>query len=97
MATVELRRYEIKPGHMAAFVEWWPRLVPVREQYGFRVLFAFVDETMNQFIWAVSHDGDLAQADAEYHASPELAKVEESEPDGFVKAHKATVKVIVSP
>jgi hypothetical protein len=97
MATVELRHYDIKPGRMDAFVDWWTECVQLRKRYGFQVLFAFVDETTNQFVWAVAHDGDLAQADAEYHASPDLARLFESEPDGFVKANKATVEVIVSP
>jgi hypothetical protein len=97
MATVELRHYDIEPGRMDGFVEWWSQCVPLRERYGFRILFAFVDETTNQFVWAVAHDGDLVKADAEYHASPELAALFEIEPDGFVKANKATVKVIVSP
>ena len=73
MATVQLRRYQVKPGEMDDFVKWWPGLLPAREQYGFEVLFAFVDESTNQFVWAVSHEGDSGDFDAAektYLASP---------------------------
>jgi len=51
MANVQLRRYEIKPGEMDAFVSWWHGIAKVREPYGFRVLFGFVDEERNEFVW----------------------------------------------
>jgi hypothetical protein len=73
MRTVQLRRYQILPDEMDAFVEWWPSILPAREQYGFEVIFAFVDESSNQFIWAVSHDGDFDEAEKVYVASPERA------------------------
>ena len=38
MATVQLRRYWFEPGHLAAFRDWFPALLPVRERFGFRVL-----------------------------------------------------------
>ena len=78
MATVQLRRYQIKPGEMDGFVKWWPGLLPARKQYGFEVLFAFVDESTNQFVWAVSHEGDSEDfdvAEKTYVASPERAAV----------------------
>jgi hypothetical protein len=76
MATVQLRRYQVKPDAMADFVKWWPSVLPPREQYGFEVLFAFVDESTNQFVWAVTHEGDGEDFDAAekvYLASPERA------------------------
>jgi len=76
MATVQLRRYQISPGEMKGFVEWWPSILPARSKYGFEVLFAFVDESTNQFVWAVSHDGDFGDFDAAekvYMDSPERA------------------------
>jgi hypothetical protein len=76
MATVQLRRYQVKPGEMDDFVKWWPSILPARKQYGFEVLFAFVDSSTNQFVWAVSHEGDNEDFDAAektYLASPERA------------------------
>ena len=82
--TVQLRRYEIEPGRMADFLEWFPTLLPVREQFGFRVLFALAEEEHSTFTWAVAHDGDEAAFSAveeRYTASPERARVFESFPD----------------
>ena len=73
MTSVQLRRYEIKAGEMAHFLEAVRAAFPVREQYGFTVQFALVDEERNQFVWAVSHDGDFAAAEAAYYESPERA------------------------
>jgi len=40
MTSVQLRRYEIKPGEMEPFLEAVRTAFPVREQYGFGVEFA---------------------------------------------------------
>ena len=93
VSTVQLRRYEIKPGEMDAFVEWWHGLVPAREKYGFRILFALVDESTNQFVWAVSHDGDFDEVEKEYNASPERAAVFEGVPTRVDEHHVAKVTV----
>ena len=73
MTSVQLRRYEIKPGAMPEFLEAIRPVFAVREQYGFGVAFALVDEENNEFVWAATHDGDFAAAEAEYYASPERA------------------------
>jgi hypothetical protein len=73
VSTVQLRRYQITAGQMDSFVTWWKTLVPARRLYGFEVLFGFVDQSTNQFIWAVSHDGDFDQAEQEWMDSPERA------------------------
>src|SRR5690349_8228599 len=73
MSSVQLRRYEIKPGEMEQFLEAVRAAFPVREQYGFTVEFALVDEERNQFLWAVSHDGDFAAAEVAYYEPPERA------------------------
>ena len=95
MSTVQLRRYQVEPGRMADFLAWFPALVPVREQYGFRLLFAYADEENDTFTWAVEHDGDAAafrEVESTYNASPERAKVFETFPQciaameiGFVR------------
>ncbi|SDY39622.1 NIPSNAP protein [Modestobacter sp. DSM 44400] len=83
MTTVQLRRYQVEPGRMADFLAWFPALRPVREQYGFRLLFAYADEAADTFTWAVEHDGDEAEfraVEATYTASPERAQVFETFP-----------------
>jgi hypothetical protein len=94
MPTVQLRRYEIAPGEMDAFVEWWPSILPARKQYGFNVLFAFVDESTYQFIWAVSHDGDFDLAEKEYLASPERAAAFDGVPQRVKESFVAKVNVV---
>jgi antibiotic biosynthesis monooxygenase (ABM) superfamily enzyme len=78
MTTVQLRRYRIEPGRMPEFLAWFPALEPVRERYGFRVLFALADRERNTFTWAVSFDGDEAAftaAEKAYNDSAERAAV----------------------
>ncbi len=92
MTAVQLRRYEIKPGEMEAFLEAVRAAFPVREQYGFTVEFALVDDEHDQFVWAVSHDGDFAAAEADYYASPERAALPANPADHIDVAHLAMVR-----
>ena len=81
--TVQLRRYEIEPGRMADFLAWFPTVLPVRDQFGFRVLFALADEEHSTFTWAVAHDGteaDFLEVEERYTASPERARAFETFP-----------------
>jgi hypothetical protein len=83
VTTVQLRRYRIEPGRMADFLAWFPTIVPVREQFGFRVAVAYADHALDTFTWAVAHDGDEAAFRATeevYNASPERAAVFETFP-----------------
>jgi hypothetical protein len=86
METVQLRRYVMEPGRLADFLAWFPSLVPVREQYGFRLVFGLADEEREVFTWAVAHDGDaeaFLAAEQVYNAAPERARVFETFPDGI--------------
>ncbi len=72
MTEYQLRIYHMKPGTMAEFVEGWRKhIVPIREQLGFKVLYAFEHEQNNEFIWLLSYEGPegYAAADAAYHTS----------------------------
>ena len=73
MAKTQLRRYEIEDGQMEAFLVYWQKLIEQRQKFGFRVVFAYVDDTNNDLVWAVTHDGDFAAAEAAYMRSPERA------------------------
>ena len=92
MTSVQLRRYEIKLGEMEHFLEAVRTAFPVREQYGFGVEFALVDEERNEFTWAVSHDGDFAAAEVEYYESPERAALPVNPADHIAVMHLAMVK-----
>jgi hypothetical protein len=89
----QLRRYEINPGEMDDFLVAWRGVVPIREQYGFRVVFAFVNEEANEFVWAIAHDGDFAAAAEQYYASPERAAVPLNPLDNIATMHVHMVRV----
>lgn len=82
--TVQLRRYRVGAGEMAAFVEWWrSRLLPAREAFGFRLEFAVTVPETDEFVWAVSADGDaeaFARIDTAWMESPERALAFEGVP-----------------
>lgn len=100
MSTVQLRRYRIEPGRMADFVDWFPTLLPVREQYGFSVRFAYADHALSTFTWATSHEGDeaaFAEAEAVYNASPERAAVFETFPRVITQQVNGFVQDVLAP
>ena len=95
MTTVQLRRYSL-PADTAEqdrWVEWWRTLRPAREQYGFTILFGYVDRAAAEFVWAVSHDGDFDAAEAAYMASPERATLFDVDKPAIQIAHVAKVDV----
>jgi len=98
VTTVQLRRYDVEPGRMADFLAWFPGLVPVRARYGFRLLFAYVDDANDTFTWAVEHDGDEAEfraVEATYNASPERAAVFETFPACIPKMELGFVRSVL--
>jgi hypothetical protein len=94
---VQLRRYELVPGMMDDFLAWFPRIIGVREKYGFKVLFAYADREHGEFVWAVSHDGDFDAAFEVYNVSPERAEVFKDQPTRVAKMHLAMVEPVVAP
>ena len=73
-ARAQLRMYGIAPARMAEFVrEWRSAVVPLRQQFGFHVVSAWVVEGEDTFVWIVRYDGSgrFEEADAAYYASPE--------------------------
>lgn len=73
MRTVQLRRYRFAPGELDAFSAWWrERLLPAREACGFTVEFACAVPEEDEFVWALSVDGDaadFARIEADYLSS----------------------------
>lgn len=88
----QLRRYEVDPERLDDLVAWFPKIVKVREQYGFTVDFAYADRQNSQFVWAVSHPGDYDAALAEYEKSPERAAAFEGFVSPVTKMHLAMVE-----
>jgi hypothetical protein len=57
--TIQLRRYALVAGEYDAFVDWWQEWMPrVRPAAGFTIEFAHGLRETNEFVWAVSADGD---------------------------------------
>ena len=78
MRTIQLRRYTLVDGEYDAFVAWWQDAMPqVRPPAGFTIDFAYGLPATNEFIWAVSAEGDeaaFAALEAEYVASDARAE-----------------------
>ncbi|WP_169580912.1 MULTISPECIES: hypothetical protein [Microbacterium] len=59
MRTIQLRRYTLVEGEYEAFVDWWQQWMPrVRPAAGFAIDFAYGLPESNEFVWAVSAEGD---------------------------------------
>lgn len=85
MKTTQLRRYTLRDGQYDAFVAWWKEWMPrVRPAAGFAIEFAYGLPETNEFVWAVSTDGDrdafLAIEEA-YMASDARAAAFKGQPD----------------
>ena len=99
MATVQLRRYWFEPGHLAAFRDWFPTLLPARDLFGYRVLFALADPWQETFTWAVEFDGDVddfLEAEARYQASPERTAAFEDFPGHIARTEIGFVEDALS-
>ncbi|MDO5287735.1 MAG: hypothetical protein Q4G45_13070 [Actinomycetia bacterium] len=67
-----MRRYRIV-GSWDDFLAVWRRIVPVREQYGFRCLFAVRDQPTDMFTWAFDFAGaweEFPAAQRPYYHDP---------------------------
>ncbi len=57
--TIQLRRYTLVEGEYDAFLAWWKEWMPhVRPAAGFTIEFAYGLPETNEFVWAVSAEGD---------------------------------------
>jgi|SRR3954447_8348151 hypothetical protein len=99
MSTVQLRRYTLEPGRLPAFLDWFPTILPVREHFGFRVLFAYADRENETFTWAVEHHGDADEfrsVEEVYHSSAERAQAFETFPAGIARMEIGLVDDVLS-
>ncbi|WP_020499259.1 hypothetical protein [Sciscionella marina] len=95
MSHVELRTYEVAEGGMDAFIEWFHGLVPIRERYGYRILFAFADREANRFTWAVEHEQPLDVAQKAYDPAPERAQHFKTNPGVVTGSTAVEVDVVI--
>jgi hypothetical protein len=101
MKTIELRRYEIFPGELPAFVSWWSEWMPtVRANAGFTIEFAYVNAEANEFIWAVSAPvsaEEFASLDATYKVSDARAAAFEGVPQRVKEMHVSIIESLTDP
>jgi len=78
MRTIQLRRYTLVDGEYGAFLAWWDEWMPrVRSGAGFVIEFAYGIRETNEFVWAVSAEGDpeaFLAIEQAYMDSPERAE-----------------------
>ena len=78
MKTIQFRRYTLVAGEYDAFVAWWQEWMPrVRPAAGFTIDFAYGLRETDEFVWAVSADGDqdaFLELERTYMASDERAE-----------------------
>lgn len=94
---VQLRRYQVVEGQMDGLLEWFPTIIAVREQFGFKVEFMFVDRENNELVWAASHEGDYDEAYEKFAASPERAAAFAGQPHRVEKMSVAMVDTLIAP
>jgi hypothetical protein len=74
----QLRMYTVHPGRMNDWLEEWAESVyPLRLEFGFELVGAWVIEETDTFVWILGWkgDGDLDDADRRYYEWPERAAV----------------------
>ena len=74
-----MRRYDLT-GSFDDFLAIWRQIVPVREKYGYRCLFAVSDREQMRFTWAFDFDGDFADfpdSQRDYYRDPDRVRLRE--------------------
>lgn len=72
----QLRDYAVKEGAMGEWLVEWARVVyPLRKQFGFEVVGAWVNQEENRFVWIIGHS-DFEARDRAYYESPERSRLD---------------------
>jgi hypothetical protein len=74
----ELRMYTVHPGRMNDWLEEWSASVyPLRLEFGFEIVGAWVIDDTETFVWIVGWrgDGSIEEADRRYYEWPQRAEV----------------------
>lgn len=93
---VQLRDYRIRSGQMDAWIAGWKGgVVPLREEFGFRILGAWVDREHDRFVWLIGYSGadGFDAANGRYYASEQRSSLR-PEPSELIEEAR---KVMVDP
>ncbi|MCP1471782.1 hypothetical protein J3E64_003495 [Sphingobium sp. OAS761] len=79
-SATQFKRYRFRPDQKEAFLAVWREIARVRQQNGFTIPFALLDERNGILNWAVSHP-DFAAGSARYYADPDRKRVSRTDYD----------------
>jgi NIPSNAP protein len=77
--TTQLRTYTIREGSTQEWIRRWrERVVPLRTEFGFEIVGAWLDDERRLFFWVLSYDGPetFEEANDRLWASPEGVAME---------------------
>jgi hypothetical protein len=88
----QLRIYDMKPGALDEFVEFFPRVVELRRRVGFTIEGAWVEREANRFVWIAGYGGDdgFRAAERRYYTLPEREGLEPN-PLEFIEHYETTM------
>lgn len=96
----EVRIYTANKGKLDDFVKLWnERLAPIHEQYGLKILGAWVNRPQNEFIWIRVFENE-ADRDAKtkiYFDSPERKAIGDLPQSCLAKTEVRTVADVFAP
>jgi hypothetical protein len=94
---IQLREYRIRDGQMDAWIAGWTDgVVPLRLEFGFEILGAWVDRQNDRFIWLVGYSGadGFDAANERYYASPKRAALRPEPSELIEEAKKVMVDAV---
>ena len=94
---IQLREYRIRDGQMDAWIAGWTDgVVPLRLEFGFEILGAWVDRQENRFVWLVGYSGadGFDAANERYYASPKRAALRPEPSELIEEARKVMVEAV---
>jgi hypothetical protein len=95
---IQLRDYRIRHGQMDAWIAGWTAgVVPLREEFGFRVLGAWVDRERDRFVWLLAYAGEdgFDAANDQYYGSTKRATLSPDPAELIEDATQAMVETVV--
>ncbi len=94
---IQMRRYELDPAHVEAWLPFFQKLTQLRAKFGYRLLSAYHDRPNNEFTWIVEHDKAFAEIDPVYGSSPERTALFAGKPAFALVLHVSEVETVSVP
>jgi NIPSNAP len=94
---LELRRNRVRAGCMDELLDsWWSQVPPLRAQFGFELLGAWVTADGSELVWILGYDGPdgFDVADRRYYESPERAALDPDPAQWFESSDQVRLRPI---